>query len=329
MSIPLHISDDNNKHYFDEPEPECVRIMGFNVGTSFCTDTKDDSIFHSRFRNNYLKQLIESKKLNFCALCEVSPSQGLFLQQNFPTFETICYFSETTNSLNTTLELIETDKEHVKGVGEGICVMVDKRFRVVNHSVIALPKGKRHSRIALCVTIQHRFTQFSIVCTHLDHLSRQSRTESLDIIGKFVKNLKTPFLIYGDFNLFPDDHGEEDFNNFLSSNQNYLIDATTKNHYGSYGTFCSFKNNQFAPSIDFNDTFGRHIIPKSNRLDIMFTSFEINIHFTHSPVNVFDPSNLKLLKPNDENFDDNFQKRHFISDHWPIICQFDFCLSKI
>jgi endonuclease/exonuclease/phosphatase family metal-dependent hydrolase len=325
----LHISDENNKLYFVEPHTECIRMMGFNIGTSFCSDNQNDSIYHSRFRNNYLKQLIESLQLSFCVLCEVSPSQGLFLQQNFPTFELICYFSETSNDLTKTLALIDSDKDHIKNVGEGICVMIDKRFKVIDKRVIELPKGKRHSRIAVSVTLQMKFTKLTIICTHLDHLSRESRVASLEKIGQYTKSLTHPFVIYGDLNLFPDNNGEKDYLEFLSNNRDYLSDVTLKNHYGSFGTFCSYKCNQFAPPIKYNDEQKRHIIPKSNRLDIMFASHQVNIHFTHCPIRVFDPSDHKILLPTDDKFDENFEKRHFISDHLPIIAQFDFCFSKI
>lgn len=325
----LHITDENNKRYFIDPQSECVRLMGLNIGTSFCTDSKDDSIYHSRFRNNYLKQLVDSQNLDLCALVEVSPSQGLFIQQNFTKYELICYFSETQNDLTKTLNLIDSDKDHIKGVGEGIGVLVDKRFKVLDRCVIQLPKGKRHSRIALALTIQMNFTKLTIICTHLDHLSRESRVESLAKLGDYVKTLQNPFVVYGDFNLFPDDQGENDYLEFLQQNRYYFCDATMKNHYGSFGTFCSFKNNQFAPAIKYDDNQKRHLIPQSNRLDLMFTSLNINVHFTHCPIRVFDPTKFLLLKPTDENFDENFEKRHFISDHWPIICQFDFRLSKI
>ena len=320
----LHLSDSDNSRYYSCPEkvPGAITFFGNCVATSFVTDNAagTDAGYNSAERNEYFKSLIENFEVDIAALVEFSPSQAKFIIENYPNYKLYGFFSETKNSIETTLDLIEKNSDHIKTVGECVAILVSTKFSVEKIECIVLPPGTRHARIATVAEINIGKKIITVISTHLDHLSRESRQKSLKILQQKILDSKNPVLMYGDLNLFPDAGGEEDYQKFVTGK---IVDVNTINHFGPNGTFVGFNTQpeKFLPKIDIGD-FGNPIIPQSNRIDVIFAT-DLKIHNSYTCISVFHKKKLthRLDHPK---FKKAFMKRQFPSDHLPVLTQVEY-----
>lgn len=325
--MALHISDSDNARYFEEPRIP-LRFMGFYVATSFLTDApaafESHPEYHSSKRNQYLKKIIGDWNINIAALVEFSPAQAQFISENFPGHNFVGYFSETEDSYEDTMKKIAADPEHIKCVGECVGFLISKNITIISKVCERMAPGPRHKRIAVVVDIACGSGKVvRLVSTHLDHISRESRQKSLDKLAAIVSVSSFPIIMYGDFNLFPDDGGEEDYTKFMEYTE--LVDAMLVNHTGPHGTVCGFAGQleKFMPKIETHPKNGKKYIPNSNRLDLILVSNSVKIRGSRSVVSVVESDTNKIYYGNwYEKYSELFERRQFPSDHLPQIIEF-------
>lgn len=90
--------------------------------------------------------------------------------------------------------------------------------------------------------------EYFIFNTHFDYHSEKARNESAILLRKKIPEIagKAPFIVTGDFNLFPEMGGEGTYELLIAKNQpnHCLVDAKAKAifpHHGPTGTWSGFK----------------------------------------------------------------------------------------
>lgn len=328
----LHLSDEDNPMYFKHPPIEnekanTIKFMGYNLHTSFVTDADVHyPQYHSNIRSECVVKLFNEIKPHIAALVEFSPSQAVFLKNSLPNMRLVGFFSETKNSIEKTLEIIESDLSHEKIVGEAIAVLYDDSlFKLISIDCLNLPKGKRHERIATTATLEITAskTNIYIISTHLDHICRESKKKSLSLLADKIAELnsKGEILFYGDLNLFPDEGGDEDYLEFIEKVKGKLEDPVINRkitHYGPFGTFPGHESasDKFLPPLAKNSLNATYI-PNSNRLDVLGVSPGIHPLYTYT-INA-----IMNVDKKDFVLSGCMEGRLFPSDHMPIVCAFE------
>lgn len=330
----LHISDINNETYFEAPATE-LRFAGYNMHTSFVTDPerqlKEFPQYVSSSRLKFQGEMLSEMHLDIMALVEFSPEQGKKIKTMFPDKHMVGYFSGTLKSIDEVIAIVDEEAregkfDYIKNVDEAVVIMYDtSKFKLISQELIVLPKGARHKRIAVWIVLESLHPQaeprrINVLCTHLDHLSQESRAASLKQLSELIKTLEGEILFYGDLNLFPDANGQQDYLDFVTSVQERVSDPVADHsipHFGPYGTYPghSCVSEKFLPKQTTN-LDGKVYIPQSNRLDVIMTSMKVA--YSHTMLMAMDLEQNRLVRLNGSQ-PELMRNLMFPSDHLPIM----------
>jgi endonuclease/exonuclease/phosphatase family metal-dependent hydrolase len=231
-------------HSFETlPEPiqidETIRTMSFNI----CCDDHHDHDWSARKRK--VSSVIRFHRADLIGLQEPSSDQIGDLTEFLPEFNLFAGVCLADGEVNTHDAILFRSSRFE---------LIDSGFFFLSPTPERLSKGweAKFPRGASWVKLLDRKTEkaFYFFNTHFDYHSRLARDESAQLLRSKVSEIagSEPFIVVGDFNLFPDLGGGETYKRLTESGVSFegrpFQDAQKASlfpHHGPTGTWSGFK----------------------------------------------------------------------------------------
>lgn len=215
-----------------------VRIMSFNIHFKDCEEKNPQECLW-KFRKEFVASMIRFHHMDLIGLQEPTKDQLNDLINFLPEYQ---WYG------------IGLDDGKDKGPIDAI-VFLKERFQIIESSHFylsptpqILSKGwnARFARGVTWAKLKDLKTNQILYFfnTHFDYHSILARNKSAQLLREKVMQISQnhPFIITGDFNIFPDLGGDETYK--ILTRDNFLIDAQFKTelpHHGPTGTWSGFK----------------------------------------------------------------------------------------
>jgi endonuclease/exonuclease/phosphatase family metal-dependent hydrolase len=235
IQIKDKLLKDNTSKIFNENN---LRVMSFNVHFKECELQKPEECLW-KFRKDYVASMIRFHNMDLIGLQEPTKDQ-----------------------LDDLISLLPEYKWYGIGLNDGVkdgpidaVLFLKDRFEVIESSHFylsptpdVLSKGWNAKFVRGVTWTKLKDLKsnqiFYFFNTHFDYHSVLARNKSAQLLREKVSQISQnyPFIITGDFNIFPDLGGEETYK--ILTRDNYLIDAhfrTEFPHHGPTGSWSGFK----------------------------------------------------------------------------------------
>ena len=218
-----------------------VSFMSFNIKY----DNKSDTVNNWLDRRNKVVEMLQFREPDFVGIQEGMHNQVTYMDEELPSYK-----------------YIGVARDDGKTKGEYSCIFYNtERFEVKMQGTFwlsgtpeevskgwdaALPRVCTFGRFKSLETDE----EFWVFNTHFDHIGKEARKRSAELISGMIKQLNTsglPVVLMGDFNARPDEEPIQ----IILEEMTDALSISEKPLYGPEGTFNGFRYDVITERIDY------------------------------------------------------------------------------